>query len=183
MPLAVTLRLDDGTAGSVTRICHALAEQTGDDNALRLGYAPHITLAVLPDNVAIATIETMVFELLDTWDALPLTLAGFGVFPMPPPVMWMIPVATQPLLARHGALHSALAPHAVDPHYRPGAWVPHLTLSRGTRSVARAIDVASSLWGGPIKGWADRVDLVQFDPVDVVRSKTLRPSCAVADLP
>jgi 2'-5' RNA ligase len=175
MAFAVTLRLDDETAAPVERIWRALADRTGDDDALRLGYPPHLTLAVLPDSVAIASGEEVVFELIDAWDAVPLTLAGFGVFPVSPPVVWIIPVVTELLLARHGVLHAALAPHTIDPYHRPGAWVPHITLSHGTRSVARAIEVASSLWSGPIKGWADRVDLVRFHPVEVLRSKILRP--------
>src|SRR5689334_819472 len=68
-----------------------------------------------------------------------------------------------------------------ESYYCPGAWVPHITLSHGTRSVARAIEVASSLWSGPIKGWADRVDLVRFHPVEVLRSKILRSTSAAAD--
>jgi 2'-5' RNA ligase len=173
MPLAITLRLDDETAAAVERLWRALAEQTGDDDAMRLGYAPHITLAVIPDVDAIADVEKTMFELADGWDALPLTLAGLGVFPASPPVIWAAPVATEPLLTRQTALHDALAPNFVDPYYRPGMWVPHVTLSDNPRSVTRALEVALSVWSGPVRGWTDRVDLVRFRPVEILFSKAL----------
>jgi 2'-5' RNA ligase len=175
MPLAVTLRLDDKTAVPVERMWRALAEQTGDDDALQLGYAPHLTLAVLPGANEIAEIEKASFELADNWDALPFTLAGFGIFPARSPAIWIAPVATEPLLARHEALCAALAPNPIDPHYRPGAWVPHITLSQGVRRVGPAVEAALSFWSGPIRGWADKVDLVRFRPVEILRSKTLPP--------
>jgi 2'-5' RNA ligase len=183
MPLAVTLRLDGETAVSVERIWQALAEQSGDDDALRLGYAPHLTLTIIPDADAITEVEKAVFELTDRWDALPLTLAGLGVFPAPSPVIWLAPVATEPLLARHEALYTALLPHPINPDYRPRAWVPHVTLSRGTRWVGRAVEVALSVWSGPIRGWGDRVDLVRFQPVEILRSQPLLLTTKARDGP
>jgi hypothetical protein len=66
MAFAVTLRLDDETAAPVEQSWRALADRTGDDDALRLGYAPHLTFAVLPDSIAIAAIKEVVFELTRT---------------------------------------------------------------------------------------------------------------------
>lgn len=174
MPLAITLSLDPTTTASVQRIWCALARQTGDDDALRLGYAPHLTLAVVADAEASADIERLVFAAIGSWDALPLTLAGFGVFPAPSPVLWLAPVVTRRLLARHQALCTALAPHTIDPHYRPGAWVPHVTLSQGVRTIAAAIEAVSSVWCGPIQGHAAQVDLVRFHPVEILSSAPLR---------
>ena len=183
MPLAVTLCLDDETAVGVERMWRALEEQTGDDDdALRLGYPPHLTLAIIPDAPVTAHIEKAVFDLVDNWDALPLTLAGFGVFPTSSPVIWLAPVVTKLLLACNETLCAALVPNPIDPHYCPGAWVPHVTLSQGTRSVARAVEVASSVWRGPIRGWADRIDLVRFHLVKILCSKALRITGGVADV-
>ena len=177
MPYAVTLRLDAAAAARVEAMRRALAVQTGDDDALRLGYAPHVTLAVLPDSAPAGTVEDTVFRVAGDWDALPLVLAGLGVFPGAPPVIWAAPVVTERLLARHGALHAALALFPVHPHYRPGAWVPHVTLSQqGRSSAGQAIESAASAWNGPIEGRLDRLDLVEFLPVNVLRSAGLRSS-------
>src|SRR5688572_22548207 len=107
MPYAVTLRLDEDAAARVQRIWRALAGQAGDDGALRLGYGPHLTLALLPDGIAAATVAKAAFALAHAWGPLPITLAGLGVFPGDPPVVWAAPVVTEALLARHAALHAA----------------------------------------------------------------------------
>jgi 2'-5' RNA ligase len=178
MPLAVTLRLDDETAAAVKRMWHALAEQTGDDDALRLGYAPHLTLALMPDDSSAADAERVVLDLAGTWNALPLTLAGFGVFPASPPVIWVAPVVTGSLLAYQSALHAALHPIPIDAHYHVGAWVPHVTLTQGAKSSARAVEAVSSVWSGPIGGIGDRVELVRFHPVEILCSTVLRRGAA-----
>ena len=177
MPYAVVLCLDDDASARVERLWRALAEQAGDDDALRLGYPPHLTLAVLDEAAPADRVEEAAFRLARGWDALPVTLAGLGVFPGSPPVVWAAPVVTERLLARHAALQAALAPLPVHPHYRPGAWVPHVTLSQQGQSTAgRAVEVAASVWDGPIGGRLDRIDLVRFHPVMVLRGEALPPS-------
>ena len=171
MPYAVTLRLDDAAAARVEAMWRALAVQAGDDDALRLGYVPHVTFAVLPDTAPAGAVEDAVFRVAEAWDELPLVLAGLGVFPGTPPVIWAAPVVTEHLLARHGALHDATTSFPVHPHYRPGAWVPHVTLSQqGRSSAGQAVEMAASAWNGPIKGRLDRLDLYQ-------RPRVLTRSC------
>ena len=46
MPFAATLRPDDATAAPVVAMWRALAEGGVDDDRLRLGYLPDVTLAV-----------------------------------------------------------------------------------------------------------------------------------------
>lgn len=177
MPYAVTLRLDEAAAARVERLWRALAEQAGDDGALRLGYGPHLTLALLPDGIGAEAIAEAVFALAHAWDPLPITLAGLGVFPGDPAVVWAAPVVTEALLARHSWLQAALAAFPVHAHYRPGAWVPHVTLSKeGQAPAARLIEVATAAWDGPITGRLDRLELVHFRPVTVLRSVALQAS-------
>jgi 2'-5' RNA ligase len=177
MPYAVTLRLDPAAAARVERIWHALADLTGEDDAPRLGYPPHLTLAVLPDTAPAPSVEAAVSRMAAAWDALPVTLAGLAVFPGTPPVLWAAPVPSDDLLARHGMLHAALAPLPVHPHYRPGGWVPHVTLAAAGRSpAARMLDAALSAWEGPIEGRLGRIEFVRFRPVVVLRGEDLPPA-------
>jgi hypothetical protein len=85
MPYALTLPLDDAAAAEVVRMWHALAEQAGDDGCIRLGYTPHITLAVLPDSAPLTEIEEAAFGAARQWAPLSLALAGIGIFPGAPP--------------------------------------------------------------------------------------------------
>src|SRR3954453_259018 len=178
MPYAVTLLLDGGAAAHIRQMWRALAEQAGADDAIRLGYVPHVShvsLAVLPDEVPISEVEETVSRAVEGWIPLSMVLAGFGVFPGIPPVIWAAPVVTAGLLARHASLCAALAGFAIQPHYRPGHWVPHVTLSQDAPSAARAIEVVTAAWDGPVAARLDRVELVRFPPVAVLRSHRLDP--------
>lgn len=177
MPCAVTLPLDAAAAKRIQRLWHMLAEQADADDAIRLGYAPHFTLAVLPDTVPAAEIEEAAFRAAENWAPFSVVLAGIGIFPGTPPVVWAAPAVTQSLLASHAALLESLAPFTVHPHYRPGNWVPHVTLSQnGPSSAARAVEVLASAWDGPICTRLERVELVRFLPVETLRSQAFRPA-------
>lgn len=176
MPNAVTLPLDTDAAAQIGLMWDALAERAGVDDAIRLGYVPHVTLAVLPGGVPIADVEAAVSRSVEGWTTFSLVLAGFGVFPGTPPVVWAAPVVTAGLLARHASLCAALTPFGIHPHYHPGHWVPHVTLSQEGPSSARAIEVVTSMWNGPIAARLERVELVRFPPVTVLRSQLLKPA-------
>jgi 2'-5' RNA ligase len=137
MPYAVTLPLDATAADRVRRMWHALAEQAGADDALRLDYPPHITLAVLPDHAPFLEVEQAVLRAVEGWKPFSFVLAGFGVFPGTPSLIWPGPVVTAGLLACHSSLCAELAPFAILPHHRPGHWVPHVTLSQERLSASR----------------------------------------------
>jgi len=175
MLYAVTLPLDVFAAKRIQRMWHMLAEQTGNDDAIRLGYAPHITLAVLPDTAPVTEIEEAVFRVAGNWTPFSMVLAGLGVFPGASSVIWAAPVVTTGLLASHASLCERLAPFTVHPHYQPGHWMPHVTLSQeGPSSAARAIEVITSTWDGPICARLERVELVKFQPVEILRSQVFR---------
>lgn len=176
MPHAVTLPLDAAAAERIRCLWRALAGQAGSDDALRLGYPPHLTLAVLPDEAPVAAIEAAVSRAVEGWTALSTVLAGFGVFPGTPAVVWAAPVVTEALLARHAALCAAVAPLGLHPHYRPGQWVPHVTLSQAAAAPARAIEVVAARWEGPIPVRLGRVELVRFPPVTILRGHALGPA-------
>ena len=78
---------------------------------------------------------------------------------------------TETLLARQAALVAALGapPHE---HYRPGHWVPHVTLGHAD-ALGRAMETLAPLWRGPVSGRLNRLELVRFRPVAVLRSLPL----------
>jgi hypothetical protein len=78
-------------------------------------------------------------------------------------------VVTAQLLHRNAALLDALPDVACDPHYRPGAWVPHVTLGSAV-SPANALAALAPLWTGPIAGQFTQVEFLRFRPVDILRS-------------
>jgi 2'-5' RNA ligase len=177
MPYAVTAPLDSTAAATVERMWHELADRIGDDGAIRLGYAPHISLAILSDMAPAAKIEEAVFGGLNNWEPFDVVLASIGVFPGAPPVVWIGPVVTERLLTWHASLYAALASLPVHPHYHPDAWVPHVTLSQERlSSAAQTIEIVTSMWKGPINVRLERIELVRFQPVQILRSEAFRYS-------
>ena len=173
MPLAVTLRLDTAGAAPVEAMWCLLAERDIDHDRHRLGYGPHVTLAIYPDATPVEPVAVALERLAATWDALPVTLAGFGVFPGPPSILWAAPVVTPELLERHAALQAALPAVSVHPHYQPGAWVPHVTLSGPLSDPGRALAVLTPGWNS-ISGHLSRLELLRFRPVELLDSHVLR---------
>jgi 2'-5' RNA ligase len=172
MAFAITLRFDPESASRVAGLWRALATEGIDTDRDRLGYAAHITLAVCPDGAATERSAAALARLAGTWRPLPVTLSGFGVFPKPESILWAAPVVTAELLACHAELHAALSGLPAHPHYRPGAWMPHVTLSGPLRDPARALAALLPLWT-PIAGWLCRADLVSSRPVRVLQSHAL----------
>jgi 2'-5' RNA ligase len=163
MPYAVTLRLDADAAAHVRRLVAVLA---ADD---LLHYAPHVTLAVYPDDSNIDRLRHTVETLVAQWRALPVGFAGLGLFPGAASVLWVAPVVTAELLRLHAALLAALP--TAHPHYAPGTWVPHVTLVQQLADdrTAAAMAALVTVWQ-PFSGALDRVDFVQFMPVEVLAS-------------
>jgi len=74
-------------------------------------------------------------------------MAAVALFAADPPVL-VLAVAPDPeLVALHARVSAALAAAEVDvwPHYRPGAWLPHCTLSMGVSAEVVADALAACL--------------------------------------
>ena len=169
MPFAITLRLDPISAVPIEAMWRKLAADGIDADCDQLGYAPHITLAIYPDETPVKRLRTALEDTSRNWEALPVSLSGLGAFPGDRTVLWAVPVVTPALLARHQALQTALPDLEVHAHYRPGVWVPHVTLSGALPDPGPALMALLSNWE-PITGFLDRVELVRFRPVEVLYS-------------
>ena len=172
MPFAVTLCFDPPSAAAIAKIWEVLASKGIDTDRHQLGYAPHITLAIYPDEAPAAQLTAALRTLAATWSALPVTLSGLGIFPSSSAVFWAAPVVTPALLARHAAVQAALPDLQAHAHYHLGAWVPHVTLSGAVDNPSAALSVLLSVWQ-PLKGLLNRLELVRFRPVAVLQSYKL----------
>jgi 2'-5' RNA ligase len=74
-------------------------------------------------------------------------MAAVSLFPADLPVLVLAVAPAPELVALHERVSAALAAAAVDiwPHYRPGTWLPHCTLSMGVPAEALAACLASPL--------------------------------------
>ena len=173
MAYAITLRLDASAGVVVEAMWRALADRGIGHDAIELGYPPHITLAVYPEDAPAAEIRKRITGAATKWSALPVYLSGYGVFPGPPVVVWIVPVISAELLARHASLHSALRTFPCERHYLPGNWMPHITLTSAATSASRAMEVLTPLWRGAMLAHLDRLELVSFHPAQVLWTQAL----------
>lgn len=167
MTCAVTLCLDAPSARRIETLWRALADLGIADDRLRLGYRPHVTLA-LYDTLDHAAVMPVIARLAAGRAAMEVGFSGLDTFPGASATLWAAPVADSALQDLHGALHETLEIQG-DPLTRPGAWVPHCTLAGGLSGPAleAALAALSTIWQ-PFTGRFDRLHLVRFPPVDIL---------------
>jgi 2'-5' RNA ligase len=172
MAYAITLPLDATATVTVEAMWQALASRGVSDEALSLGYPPHLTFAVFAANADPDRLLAAARECAAQWSELPTTFASLGVFPGPPSTLFLAPVVTPALLERHAALLTLLAGEPIDPHYQCGQFVPHVTLASDLGNPATAVAALNPL-PLPITAILGRLDVVRFRPVKVMESHFL----------
>lgn len=172
MPFAITLRLDLASSDLIKNIWRVLAAEHIDTDRHQLGYPPHITLAIYPDDVSSDILRNVVDRMGEHPNDLTVTLGGIGIFPGPTSILWAAPVVTWDLLAVHARVAEALPGLPIHPHYRPNAWMPHVTLTGAIPNPASALRALLPQWR-PIHARLVQADLVRFRPVEVLASQTL----------
>jgi 2'-5' RNA ligase len=105
---------------------------------------PHLSLTVTDDaeelrlhapGLALSGVETDI------------EMAAVSLFPVDPPLLVLAVAPAPELVALHERVSASLAEAGVDvwPHYRPGAWLPHCTLSMGVPAAVLAEALAACL--------------------------------------
>jgi 2'-5' RNA ligase len=172
MGYAITLRLDATAAVTVEAMWHALASRNLTVEALSLGYPPHLTLAVFAEDANPERLLAAARECAGHWPKTPTTFASLGLFAGPPSTLFLAPIVTPELLARHATLLTLVAGEPIDPHYQRGQFVPHVTLASDLTDPAVAVAALNPL-PLPVTAILDRLDVVRFRPVEVLQSQIL----------
>lgn len=130
MPYAVELLLDSASESIVRRAWNDLAAaRVGAPNP-HLTDLPHVSLAVA-DELDVEDFLPALGAMAESMGPLPLTLSYAGVF-MTTRVLFLGVAFNEELHSLHNALHRNLRAYAsgVSDYYKPGSWVPHVTLAR-----------------------------------------------------
>ena len=130
MPFGAALTFDAETDVAVRGLWQAQADAGLAGLMPGSGYPPHMTLLLAEDG----DIDGMRAALALLAREMPPLLVSFlaiGVFPAEYGVVFLAPVANRELLDAHAAIWAAVHPHLANlyDHYRPGVWVPHVTLA------------------------------------------------------
>lgn len=172
MPYVVQLDLGAG-ASRIAELCDALDPAV--ETVTRLGDVPHLSLAIYDElNTEAYAVRLRAFA--DTLEPFSLRLAGLGVFAAATHVLYAAPVVTSEVLALHRRFHDSFTlPGAVcHEHYRPGAWVPHVTLALNLSApqLHVALAIATSKWA-PFAGEIDAIRLIRYWPVETLWHRRL----------
>ena len=161
MALAVCLLLDDRSDRAVRRLWRRLEDQ-GVDTLLSHTHGhhvPHLSLAVLRD-YDLDAVRAAVSALPA---AAPTTLHFDAVGMFRRSRCWLVPAVPSDLLVRQERLVAALATTGADlhKHYRPGAWVPHLTLAPRLRLAQLSTVAAATFDVLPLTAEVHRAALIE----------------------
>jgi 2'-5' RNA ligase len=167
MPYAITLLLDSQSGGKVCTIYKALADLKISSDQFNIGYPPHLTLATLGDDSDAGQLIDVLSVVAKDWQSSRISLAGFGVFPGTPSTLWLCPAVKAELFERHTALCAALPDKALNGHYRPGRWVPHVTLAQDLTEPSQALHAVKD-FDLPIPATLEEVNLIHFRPSELL---------------
>lgn len=176
MPTAVTLDLDDDAASRIEPLWDALERDPTLPTTRRLGVRPHLSLAVY-DALAAQGQRVRLEGFARALDPVTIGFANIGIFVNgAAATIFLGPVADRALLDLHESFHCEFA-DCLDnciAHYRPGRWVPHLTLAQdvdlGTLPPAIANLAGVNLAGivAPVSGRLDVLSVVRYLPVELL---------------
>ena len=162
MGYAVELSLEDPAAEAIRR----LFEST-DSLMSRIAASPHISLAVF-ENVDPSRLIDVVRPFADNTKAFGIRLSSIGLFPGNENVVFLAPVVTTELLTVHKTFHDRLGAAGLsgDPHYLPGIWVPHCTITQ-EEHLSDALETIRSTHGAKVLGEyrISEVQVIEFRPV------------------
>jgi 2'-5' RNA ligase len=170
VPYAVELRFDDDLTRRIQELWQALAE-IGAGGSMPAGEpVPHISLALYDHDAAVdeAALAQLVGRVSRRFAATPVSFPGLGAFPTEEHVLFLAAVVSRELLQIHTIWHAMAAAFAgvCRPHYLPGRWMPHCTLSIGG-SMAALVEGFSHVakdWT-PLSGMLRAVAAIHMPPV------------------
>lgn len=129
MTCGAALYFDDETDAAIRRLWQVIEDAGLPSRMLSLSYPPHMTIIVC-ENTNLDGMRDRLNDFLRSQPPLAVSFHSLGVFNTPEGVIYLSPVPTERLLAFHSALWAIMEPYSqqVNILYRPGNWVPHVTL-------------------------------------------------------
>lgn len=129
MPCGCALYFDNETDAAIRELWRTIDESGLHSGMYKLNFPPHMSVLVCEDTDMDGMRESLP-PFIALQPALPIQFHSIGVFYGEGGVIYLAPIATRPLLDLHARLWDLIAPHTQNPSdlYRPGQWVPHVTL-------------------------------------------------------
>ncbi len=176
MKCAISLKAVNHTADRIRALWDQVAVYEAVPSMAALNYPPHITLAVYQE-IDLDLLKVALRKACMETAAVYLSFTSLRFFDGDPIVLWACPSPSPALIQLHAAVHACIDSAKCDPHYRPGAWIPHCTLGTQIEYVHRA--EAIEFTTRSIEAFEvlfDVADCLTFPPVAVLEEHVLPKS-------
>jgi 2'-5' RNA ligase len=129
MPCGAALYFDAETDGAIRGLWQLIEDAGLHSGMLKQNFPPHLTILTCEDSDVDGMRESLQ-AYIRIHPPVPVHFHSLGVFNTEDGVIYMAPVIDRPLLDFHAELWDLLDPYieGANPLYRPGAWVPHVTM-------------------------------------------------------
>lgn len=168
MPFALSLLLEGLAARPIVELWGRMAEQNISRDMLDLGYVPHVTLVVLDGAPGAASLDKARTKLkpLDCVVGEARRFEGTDV-------VWLAVDGGDALFSLHREVAGCFPETSIRPHYRAGAWTPHLTMHT-SGAADRVLNWVRDAWHTPQETGFIAADFVEFPPVSILCRDELR---------
>jgi len=168
MGFSLNIRIGAASVSAVTALWDEVSAFEEQPSMRALGYPPHLTLAIYDtDDVSEEARKNALAHAAAEEAELRLRFDRIGVFDGPPVVVWADPEPKEPLMRMHHAIHAVIDSSLCRPYYRPGAWVPHLTLGMAVPVERRDAAMAFAHNFRGVEAIFDVIDCVTFPPLRI----------------
>ena len=176
MPYAFNLTLDPKASLEIERVYAGLAGLGISERDLVTQYGPCVTILVVTNRVRANLVTDVLGWKLPTMSAMPVSFTGPCIILGTPPTLSLRVDPTDQLLALHDAIFTELPEEEVHLHYRPAYWQPHLKLSNvhGDQAAAAGLVAALATRWQPLNGVFDRLEVIQYPPVQSIWQAPLK---------
>lgn len=165
MTCGAALQFDAQTDAAIRSAWQAIAAAGLPSRMPELNYPPHLSL-LLCEDLDLAAVRRALPAWIASQPPLRVDFPALGIFPGEEGVIYLAPTVSHALLDFHAGLWALLEPLTRNPSplYRPGIWVPHVTLDleltrAQTGAVVEALNSAGCL---PRRGVLESLFVADF---------------------
>jgi 2'-5' RNA ligase len=177
MPYAIELYFDPETELALRNFRTALARGGIRPVLDEMGDRPHISLALIADDLDESKMAAALRGFAETFRSFPIALKSVDSFPGGEGIMFLAPSIVATLLAVHAAIHQILIGERLKSHehYLRENWIPHCTIAQGVEPqlMAATVESAKRMFQ-PINGNLREIGMVFYRPVRPICSFGLR---------
>lgn len=135
MECGAALYFDNETDAAIRGLWQVIEDAGLYSGMLRLNFPPHLTILTCEDQ-DLPGLRLALREFLAAQPPIQVHFHSLGVFNTLDGIIYLAPTPSLVLLEFHSRLWKIAEPYITNPNplYRPGAWVPHVTLNMDTPS-------------------------------------------------